>query len=178
VTSSGLPLAALLERLKSGDRAALDLLYRQESARLFGIAFRIVRRRDVAADVLQEGFLQIWQNARSFDQSRGEVAAWMTGIIRYRALDAIRRYKREISTDEADLPEFDAATMGMEAPVSAGALTKCLGGLEGGQQRSIVLAFVDGLTHKEIATTLSAPLGTVKSWIRRGLLSLRDCLQS
>lgn len=173
-----LPLAVLVDRLTAGDRAALELLYRQESARLFGVALRIVRRRDVAADVLQEGFMQIWQNARSFDPGRGEAAAWMTGIIRYRALDAVRRYKREIPTDEANLPEFDGSSADIDHPVSVGALTKCLGGLEGVQQRSIVLAFVDGLTHKEIATTLSAPLGTVKSWIRRGLLSLRDCLQS
>jgi RNA polymerase sigma-70 factor (ECF subfamily) len=171
-------LAAAVGR---GSRAALKRLYELESRRLFGIALRIVRRPEVAADALQDAFVQVWQNAASFSSERGSAAAWLTGIVRFRALDAVRKLGREVLTDDPALGDR-AETPDMEAEIdlrfAQGALRRCLGELEDQQRRCVVLAFVDGLTHAEIAERLPAPLGSVKSWVRRGLISLRSCLES
>lgn len=171
--------ATLVEAIARGSRLSLKRLYELESRRLYGIALRIVRRSDVAADVLQDAFLQVWQNARQYSPERGSAEAWLTGIVRFRAIDAVRKLGRELpsadpmlgdATIEPDVIE----RLGSEA--DADALKRCMGLLDGEQQRSIVLAFVEGLSHSEIAARLSAPLGTVKSWVRRGLLNLRKCL--
>jgi RNA polymerase sigma-70 factor (ECF subfamily) len=172
--------AALIEAVGRGSQIALKRLYELESRRLYGIAVRIVRRPEIAADVLQEAFVQIWQNAAAFSAERGSGAAWLTGIVRYRALDAIRRLGREIPSDDPALGdeaiEPDVIEK-MGASAEAEALRRCLKLLDGDQQRCIALAFVDGLSHSQIAERIKAPLGSVKSWIRRGLLSLRRCLE-
>jgi RNA polymerase sigma-70 factor (ECF subfamily) len=170
----------LLFAVQRGSRAALKRLYELESRRLYGIALRIVRRPEVAADALQDAFIQVWQNAGSFAPERGTAAAWLTGIVRFRALDAARKLGREVLSDDpalgdrAETPDI-AAEIDLRA--AEGALPRCLQELEESQRRCIVLAFVDGLSHAEIAERLPAPLGTVKSWVRRGLLSLRSCLE-
>jgi RNA polymerase sigma-70 factor (ECF subfamily) len=174
-------LDELVKAIKRGSRAALKRLYEQESRRLYGVALRIARRPDLAADALQETFVQVWQNAGSFTPERGSAAAWLTGIVRFRALDAVRYSGREVLSDdpalgdEAHEPDMAAA---IDLKVARGALERCLAALEDKQRRCIVLAFVDGLSHAEIATRLPAPLGSVKSWVRRGLISLRSCLES
>jgi RNA polymerase sigma-70 factor, ECF subfamily len=173
-------LDGLVLAVQRGSRAALKRLYELESRRLYGIALRIVRRPDVAADALQEVFVQVWQNAASFAPERGSAAAWLTGIARFRALDAVRKLGREVLSDDpalgdrADEPDMAAA---IDLRVAQGALRRCLDALDDKQRRCIVLAFVDGLSHAEIAERLPAPLGSVKSWVRRGLLSLRSCLE-
>ena len=172
-------VAVLIELVGRGSEAALRRLYELESGRLYGIALRIVRRRDIAADVLQETFVQIWQNAAAFSAERGAGPAWLTGIVRFRALDAVRKLGRETLSDDPALG--DAAIEPdvidkLDAMAEAGALQRCLKLLDPEQQRCILLAFVDGLSHSEIAGRIRAPLGSVKSWIRRGLLSLRRCL--
>jgi len=174
-------VGVLLEAVGRGSQAALKRLYELESRRLYGIALQIVQRPEIAADVLQEAFVQVWQNAATFSAERGAGAAWLTGIVRFRALDAVRKAGREILTDDPALG--DAALEPdviekMDAMAEAEALKSCLELLDGEQRRCIVLAFVDGLSHSEIAERLKAPLGSVKSWIRRGLLALRKCLQS
>src|SRR5262249_50057328 len=171
----------LIDAVRHGSQVALKRLYEIESGRLYGIALRIVRRPDIAADVLQEAFVQIWQNAAAFSAERGADAAWLTGIVRFRALDAARRHGREVLTDDptlGDAPLEPDVIEKIDAAAEAGALTRCLKLLDNEQQRCIVLAFVDGFSHSEIAERVKAPLGSVKSWIRRGLLSLRRCLQS
>lgn len=172
-------VAVLLEAIGRGSRLSLKRLYDLESRRLYGIALKIVRRSDVAADVLQDTFLQIWQNARQYSSERGAAEAWLTGIVRFRAIDAVRKLGRELPSGDPALG--DAAVepdiverLGSQA--DADALGRCMKLLDAEQQRSISLAFVEGLSHSEIAARLSAPLGTVKSWVRRGLLSLRKCL--
>jgi RNA polymerase sigma-70 factor (ECF subfamily) len=170
-------LAAAVGR---GSRTALKRLYELEQRRLFGIALRIVRRPEVAADALQDAFVQVWQNAASFSPERGSAAAWLTGIVRFRALDAVRKLGREVLSDDPALgdrtetPDLEAE---IDLRVAQGALRRCLGELEDKQRRCVVLAFVEGLTHGEIAERLPAPLGSVKSWVRRGLISLRSCLE-
>jgi RNA polymerase sigma-70 factor (ECF subfamily) len=171
--------ATLLDAIGRGSRLSLKRLYELESRRLYGIALKIVRRRDVAADVLQDAFLQIWQNAKKYSPERGAAEAWLTGIVRFRAIDTVRKLGRELPTGDPSLGDAAVAPDIIEhlsAQADGEALKNCLKLLDAEQQKSIMLAFVEGLSHSEIAARLSAPLGTVKSWVRRGLLSLRKCL--
>ncbi len=170
----------LVEAVGRGSRAALKRLYELEARRLHGVALRIVRRPEVAADAVQEAFIQVWRNAASYSAERGEAQAWLTGIVRYRALDAARRTRREVLSDDpalGDGAEEPDVVGEIDRKVAAGALRRCLGELEENQRRCIALAFVDGLSHSEVAQRISAPLGSVKSWVRRGLIALRGCLQ-
>lgn len=170
----------LIEAIQEGDRTSLQRLYGLEARRLYGIALRIVRRPDMAADVVQDVFIQVWRNARSFSAERGDAQAWLTGIARYRALDALRKRRREILSDDpalGDAAEEPDIIDRIEQAGTESALRKCLDELAERERRCVVLAFVDGLSHSELARRLGAPLGSVKSWVRRGLLSLRRCLE-
>lgn len=170
----------LIEAVRRGDQGALKQLYERESRRLYGVALRIVRRREIAADVLQDAFVQVWQNARLYSAERGDATAWLVGIVRYRALDAVRKLRREVLSDDPTLgdgvDEFDVIAE-IDRKVEASALRRCLDLLDERYRRCVVLAFVDGLSHAEVAARLAAPLGSVKSWVRRGLQSLRSCLE-
>ncbi|MBO0738858.1 MAG: sigma-70 family RNA polymerase sigma factor [Alphaproteobacteria bacterium] len=173
-------VAVLIEAVGRGSQVALKRLYEVESKRLYGIALRIVRRPEIAADVLQEAFVQIWQHAAAFSAERGPGAAWLTGIVRFRALDAVRKAGREIPSGDpalGDEPLEPDVIDKIGASADAEKLRRCLKLLEHDQQRCIVLAFVEGLSHSQVAERIKAPLGSVKSWIRRGLLSLRRCLE-
>ena len=171
----------LLEAIGRGSQLALKRLYEIESRRLYGIALRIVRRPEIAADVLQDSFVQIWQNARSFTPDRGVAAAWLTGIVRFRAIDAVRKLRREVLSGDpglGDAPIEPDVIERIDADAQATALRHCLQSLDDDQRRCILLAFVDGYSHADIAKRLAAPLGSVKSWVRRGLIVLKGCLQS
>ena len=173
--------ALLIEAVGLGSRAALKRLYELESRRLYGIALRIVRRPEIASEVLQEAFLQVWQNARTFSAERGAASAWLTGIVRFRALDVVRKLGREILVDDptlGDAPLEPDVIEKIDAKAGAIALRRCLALLDENQRRCVMLAFVDGFSHAEIAQRLATPLGSVKSWVRRGLLALRSCLKS
>jgi RNA polymerase sigma-70 factor (ECF subfamily) len=172
-------LAELLAQVVAGNRDALRAIYLRQSTRLFGVAMAILRDRTAAADVLQEAFLRIWNRASQFDPERGDAAAWLAAIVRYAALDAVRARGREVLTDN---PTLGDATLEPEAFESLSRsedskrLHHCLDHLPPPHRTGIILAFVHGLSHPEVAARLDQPLGTVKSWIRRGLLSLRECL--
>jgi RNA polymerase sigma-70 factor (ECF subfamily) len=170
----------LLRRCVSGDRGAFRLLYDRWGNRLYGIALRITREAALAADATQDAFVQIWQQAHRFDPGRGSAEGWLIGIVRYRALDIIRRRSREVPGYEAEDREDDApnALTRLLNTAEGAALHRCLGELEEDRRRLVVLAFVDGLSHSELAERMSVPLGTIKSWIRRSLISLRGCLAS
>lgn len=174
------PLARLIERCGAGDRAAFRALYDVQAARLYGIALRITRQPGLAADAVHDALLQVWQKAARFDPARGAAEAWLTGLVRYRAIDIIRRQGRE--TIGAEIPETpDDAPGPLEALLAmrdGAALHRCIATLDAGQRRAILLAFVEGLSHSEIAARIATPLGTVKSWVRRGLLALKECLAS
>ena len=171
----------LVAAVARGSQAALKRLYELESRRLYGIALRIVRRPELAADALQDTFVQIWQNARAFAPEKGSAAGWLTGIVRFRALDALRKSGREKLTDDPGLGdeavEPDVISE-LDAKTQSEALSRCLKQLDESQRRCVVLAFVDGYSHAQIAARLAAPLGSVKSWVRRGLIALKGCLQS
>ncbi len=170
---------ALLARVAAGDRAALQSLYHAHSVRLFGIAMAILRDRDAAADALHDGFLNIARRAGQFDAARGAPEHWLGAVVRHAALDIARRRGRELPSEDAllgDAPVPPDLFAPRGASAAGARLRACLEGLEQKNREGIVLAFVHGLSHPQIAARLGTPLGTVKAWIRRGLLSLRECL--
>jgi RNA polymerase sigma-70 factor (ECF subfamily) len=175
-------LETLLRRCALRDRAAFEQLYRLASPRLLACLLAILRRRDLAEDALQECFVRIWSRAGQFDAYRGRALAWLVSIARYHAIDLLRAGRSTVALSESLTAVLDdpAATLALEIAESTrtnAALTRCLEALPAEQRRSVVLAYSHGLTHEDIAQRLSSPLGTVKSWVRRGLQALRRCMQ-
>ena len=157
---------------------ALRELYDRESGRLYGVALRITRQPSLAADAVQDTFLQVWQQAGRFDPSRGAAGAWLASLVRYRSIDIARRRLREHAGYEApeqEDPSPDALSQ-LVGSTEAEALRRCLETLDGRRRELVVMAFVDGLSHTELAERLAAPLGSIKSWIRRSLAALKQCL--
>ena len=162
-----------------GDRGALRALYDREARWLMGVALRIVRDRHLAEEILQEAFLQIWKAAATFDASRGSGRGWIYTVVRHRALQEIRGGGHEINLETEQLENLADSHLADEpdAPgIGTAELEHCLEQLEPKRRACIVHAFVEGYTHEQIAQKLDTPLGTVKAWIRRGLLSLKECL--
>lgn len=171
---------AALERCKQGDQLALKSLYDQEARWLLGVAFRIVRQRQLAEDVVQEAFIQIWNRAESFDATLGSARGWIYSVVRNRALSEIRRpgmvRRVEVENIDAlmwrrDQPDEERQLLNTEQ------LQHCLDQLDKERRDCIEAAFLEGFTQAELAKRFDLPLGTVKSWIRRGLLALRACLE-
>ena len=174
-------LEQLIARSALGDREAFRELYRATAPKLFGAALRILRREDWAEEVLQECFVSLWRHAPDYNASRAAPMTWMTSIVRNRCLDWLRRPNPEPLADEA-LEALESEAAGPLALLESGrdsaALARCLRGLEPKQRQAIALAFFDGLSHGELAQHLRQPLGTVKTWVRRGLARLRSCLET
>ena len=185
-------LAALLARTALGDRAAFARLYERTSGHLFAVVLRVQRDRAQAEDLLQEVYVNVWRAAAAFDAARAQPLTWLTSIARNRAIDSLRRQQTQpqllssTPDDEDDDDSPDAvARAADDAPgpldlldraSDARQLTHCMNGLSATQRQSLALAFYDGLSHAEVADHLRQPLGTVKSWLRRALQSLRQCL--
>ncbi len=169
-----------IEACARGEHVALRSLYERESRWLLGVALRIVRDRDAAHDVLQDAFLQIWQRAGSYQRSLGSARGWVYTVVRHRALDVLRRAGRETSVgDDIDAyADRDASSNHLpdSGSVDEVLLNRCLDALDERKRECVVYAFVEGFTHEQIAQRLAAPIGSVKSWIRRGLISLKECL--
>ncbi len=181
--SSHDPLAELLQACAEGDEPAFAELYALTSARLFAVAVRVAGRRDWAEDVLQDGFVKIWRQAAHYDVARGAAMTWLAAIIRNTALDRLRRHRGEVLM--ADRPDGAPCLEPSLDPMddllrrdNASGLWRCLGELEPRQARAILDAYCYGYTHDELAARFDAPVGTVKSWLRRGLLRLRACLET
>jgi RNA polymerase sigma-70 factor (ECF subfamily) len=172
-------LATLIRRCAEQDRAAFRRLYDRQAGRLHGIAMRITRQPALAADAVHDTFMALWQHAASFDPARGSAEAWLTSITRYRALDIARRRTREVTglemPEEADTEPDALAKLTGGAEVAA--LRRCLETLEPDRRGLVIAAFVDGLSHTDLAQKLAMPLGTVKSTIRRALAALKRCLE-
>jgi RNA polymerase sigma-70 factor, ECF subfamily len=177
-------LAGLLARTALADQEAFAELYRKTSAQLYAIALRIVRDRATAEEILQEAYVSIWHHAGGYDAARSQPQTWLATIVRNRCLDQLRRHEvdtvampRDEAGDEIDLPADGPTPMDLLlAGAAAQSVRECVDGLEGAQKQAIALAFYHGLTHAELAHHLRQPLGTVKSWIRRGLERLKRCL--
>lgn len=172
----------LLSGTAQGDQQAFAELYDATSGKLYAIGLQMLRRRDLAEDALQEAFVRIWHNAGEYQQEKGAVMSWMISILRYRALDMLRASKsrRESSSDasydEAEdphSPEVDLYQNRERVQID-----RCMDHLEGQQRQAIHLAYFKGLSHHEVCDQLDSPLGSVKSWIRRGLERLKRCLES
>ncbi|MGZ0783605.1 sigma-70 family RNA polymerase sigma factor [Pseudomonas saponiphila] len=165
-----------------GERQALEALYHEEGPRLLGVAKRLVRDTALAEDILHDAFIRIWQGASGFDPERGSARGWMFSITRHLALNFLRRHGREVPIEEpyADhLETLDGAAMNpapATALADAGQLQHCLGQLPSQRRECLLLAYLDGYSHIEIAARMATPLGTVKAWIKRSLSALRECL--
>jgi RNA polymerase sigma factor (sigma-70 family) len=175
-------LSAGLNRVARGDKSALHLVYDMTSAKLFGVCLRILNDRSEAEDVLQDVYLTVWRKAGSYEESVASPITWLVAIARNRSIDRLRAR----DADRANLP-IEAAANVADASVSAverleisedqARLRDCLQELDERQSAAIRSAFLEGSTYEELAKKASVPLGTMKSWIRRGLLKLRACLE-
>lgn len=168
-------ISAAIVRCAAGDKSALRLIYDLEAPRMVGVAIRILRRRDLAEEATHDAFMRIWRSARSYDPSRGSARAWVYTIVRNQALTILRDERRFGPEEPADseLPQPDQA---LQRLPESSALRQCLQQLETDRRNAIVLAYVHGFSHGELAGRLGMPLGTIKSWIRRGLASLQECM--
>jgi RNA polymerase sigma-70 factor (ECF subfamily) len=177
------PLTELIGRSALRDRRAFAGLYRLTSAKLYAVALRIVRREDWAEEVLQESFVNIWNHIGDYSAQKSAPMTWMTAIVRNRALDWLRRPSQERGSADYDLllealpDDAPGPESLLEHARDARMLAECLQALSGSQRQCITLAYVHGLSHAELAAHLREPLGTVKTWIRRGLERLRNCLE-
>jgi RNA polymerase sigma-70 factor (ECF subfamily) len=178
-------LHALLAAVALRDGAAFRRLYDATSAKLFGFALRILKKEELAQEALQDGFVAIWHAASLYQPHLAAPLTWMATIVRNKALDLYRRRPHEIELDAAQLDQDivqavpdpragpqDAAELSSDAV----ALARCMAALEGLHRQAIGLAYYHDLSHSEIAGQLQLPIGTVKTWIRRGLEKLRHCL--
>lgn len=175
-------LAGLLAACARRDRSAFARLYDASAAKLYGVALRILRREDWAEEVLQECYVSIWTHAPEYRAGLAAPMTWMTSIVRNRCLDWLRRPRPEVSDEDGAIIErAESENPGplaqLERLTQARALARCLQGLDARQRQAIALAFYDGLSHAELARHMGEPLGTVKTWVRRGLLRLKDCLE-
>lgn len=167
--------------MAAGDRQALRLIFDRTGAKLFAICHRILGDEAEAEDAVQEVFVSVWQRAASFDASRASPISWLAAIARNRAIDRLRSGRRvrdtaplEVAAEIADdRPDPQALAL---AGDEARRLYGCMDGLEDRQRGAIRSAFFDGLSYPELAERTSVPLGTMKSWIRRGLQQLKACL--
>jgi RNA polymerase sigma-70 factor (ECF subfamily) len=181
--SADAALIALLDRLALGDESALKPLYDLTAAKLYGLALRVLGQRERAEDALQEAYLQIWRSAADYRASLSPPMAWLGLTVRSRALDLLRRHSHESHTaalDEALTDTLPSPTPGPPdahlASEQARALHQCIHRLESRQRELVSLAYLRDLSHSELAEQLRLPLGTVKTWLRRGLDQLRACM--
>ena len=191
-SQDSIELAALLGRVGLGDRAAFATLYRATSAHLLGVILRINPHQGQAEDVLQEIYVNVWRSAGGFDAARAQPRTWLTSIARNGAIDSLRRAKTRVQTvsshvgsaedgNEADLADLvasdDAGPLQLlQQAAERRDVEHCVGRLSAEQHQCVALAYYQGLSHSEVADHLAQPLGTVKSWLRRALLVLKDCL--
>ncbi|MDP3136045.1 MAG: sigma-70 family RNA polymerase sigma factor [Burkholderiaceae bacterium] len=174
-------LESLMADCARGQEAALAELYRLCAPHLFAVAIRILRRNDWAEEVMQECFITIWQNAARYSTEQSQVMTWMTRIVRNRCIDLLRRPDLERPDPDGEVQSAWAD----EAPGPLGRLqlaqdgrrlAGCMAELDGPQRMAIALSFFEELSHSEIAQKLGSPIGTVKSWVRRGMERLKRCL--
>lgn len=184
-------LSLLLSRSALGDRQAFAQLYERTSGHVFAVLLRIQRDRAQAEDLLQEVYVAVWKAAGSFDAARSQPLTWLTHIARNRAIDSLRRAStlpqtQSLSVDDDDERPDPHEALAAETPgpldllgqaSEKRELNACMEHLTPPQRQSVALAFFDGLSHAEVAERLREPLGTVKSWVRRALITLKGCLE-
>ena len=176
-----------LSRVALGDRAAFARVYQATSAHLFGVALRILNRRDAAEDVLQEAFVSVWHHAGSYQAATSQPMTWLISIVRNRALDVVRsaavRHETEMPVNaEGEELELEGSGPGPLAMLTkatdAMAIRGCMDELDASHRQCLALAYYQGMSHSEVAQHLQAPLGSVKAWVRRGLDRLKKCVEA
>ena len=179
---SSTDLVPLLGRVAQGDRAAFAIVYQATSPKLYGIVLRILGRRDIADEILQEVYVKVWERAGDFDANRASPITWLATIARNRALDEVRR-KRPLALE--DTPEaLEVADPGMlasdqvERSDEYRRLVRCLAGLDDEKQAMVKLAYLDGWSREQLAEHFGHPVATIKTWLHRSLKQLKDCLDS
>ena len=182
VSTTPADLVGLLRRVTDKDKAAFEALYTATSAKLFGIILRILSRRDLAEEILQEVFVTIWQHAGDYEPKRASPVSWMAAIARNRALDEVRR-KRPLALD--DMPEAlqvvdsgPSASDIVEQSDDYRRLERCLGSLDPEKREIVKLAYLGGWSREQLAAHYGQPVPTIKTWLRRSLMQLKDCLKS
>jgi len=175
--------ADLLNQCAQGDQNAFTKLYSESSGKLLAVSIRLMRTRQAGEDALQDAYLKIWNKAGSFDASKASAMTWMTTIVRNRCFDLIRAQKVRPQETDIEYEGLDFTDGGL-APDDRSGLElmtrrtlKCLEALPEKQSKAILMAYYYGMTHEEIATKLDSPLGTVKAWVRRGTMRLKECLE-
>lgn len=170
----------LLSETAQGDRSAFEQLYQQTSGKLYAVSLQLLQNKEAAEEALQEAFVRIWHNASEYSSERGTVLSWMMSIVRYRALDMLRAAKtRREKTPEAEENDEDhSPELNLFQQRSRVQLDNCMDTLDKPQADAITLAYFRGFTHSELCLHMESPLGSVKSWIRRGLQRLRSCMES
>jgi RNA polymerase sigma-70 factor (ECF subfamily) len=174
-------LDALMAGVARGDEAAFAELYQATSAKLYGVALRILRSKEAAEDVVQDSFFKVWERAGDFDPKLAGPVTWMVAIVRNRALDELRRRAARPSSDAAELDDLPGDD---EHPIEAigrredfDRLIKCLEGLEPDKRQMVRLAYLDGLSREALAKRFDRPEGTIKTWLHRSLAMLKGCLE-
>jgi RNA polymerase sigma-70 factor, ECF subfamily len=179
---AGDDLTLLLSRIAGRDAAAFSTLYKQTSAKLYGVVARILTRGDAAADALQEVYVRIWEKAGEFDPVKGSPLAWMATIARNRALDEVRRVRPASLEDQPEgfepaAEEIDPLAT-RERSEGLAALVECLKALDDEKRAVVLLAYYRGLSREALAKRFGRPVPTIKTWLHRSLAQLRDCLAS
>jgi RNA polymerase sigma-70 factor (ECF subfamily) len=175
-------LVWLLAAVAKGDRAAFEKLYAATRAKLYGVALRILRRADLADEVIQETYIKIWSSAGQFDPLLASPITWMVAIARNRAIDTIRK-KADASLEE--MPEVMEVAANNAEPLAARELSEelqrllgCIGRLDAERRKLVLLAYYNGWSREELAKQFDVPVNTIKTWLRRSLLDIRECLGS
>lgn len=177
------PFAELLLLCADGDQHAFERLYARTSSRMYGLCLRLMQSQALAEEVMQEGYVKIWNSASRFDPSKASAQTWMTTVIRNRALDVLRSQKArpdevEIEYEGVEFAALEAGPLDQTSlSGSAKNVLRCMEQLDAKQKQAILMAYYYGHTHGEIAEHLDSPLGTVKAWIRRGIEKVRLCLE-
>ncbi|CAA9516135.1 MAG: RNA polymerase sigma-70 factor [uncultured Sphingomonas sp.] len=176
----GRELVPVLRAVANGDRTALSVLYSRTSSKLYGICSRLLDNQAEAEDVLQEVYMTVWGKAGSFDEHKASPVTWLAVIARNKAIDRLRLRRTGTETLDAaqDVADDSASAIELiERDQDSRRLANCLDELEERQQLCIRAAFLDGASYPQLAERQGVPLGTMKSWIRRGLLRLKGCLE-
>lgn len=172
-------LRAWVAALARRDTDALALLYGRTSRHVLPVLLRLLRRRDLAEEALHDVYLKVWERAAGYDPARGNVMAWLTTIARSTALDQLRRQRRELPLAEEEMQDLVPDTAApADASAERQALQACLDELEPDPRLCVLLAYQGGFTYEEMSRRLDRPVNTIKSWVRRSLLRLRQCLES
>ena len=175
-------LVGLLRAVAAGDQAAFERLYAATRAKLYGVVLRILRRADLADEVMQEAYLKIWNSAGQFDPAVASPITWMVAIARNRAIDLARK-KRDVSVEETPgvlerAAESVDPLAARERSEELRRLLDCLGRLDPDERRLMLLAYYNGLSREQLAAKLGRPINTIKTWLRRSILAVRECLGS